>query len=442
MNIMKCFCLLLIFCALQSACQQAQYTRTTPTDTLQLNDSNFKKQKLSKEDYHNKVLGMLLGSAIGDAMGAPTEMWSRRDILIEYGFVSGLDTMVRSPSPEGTWHYNLPAGGTTDDTRWKKLMVAFVTTQHWPVLKPAAFAAFIQQSYLEQIKNLKKTESYDPELFEDHARRMAWLQEWALVAKPYAVQNLEEYQNALSRFYGGEMTCAGMLYSPVIGACLPKGPLSAYEQAYDLAIFDLGYARDLTALIAAMVAVGFEEQATPKSIINTIRVVDPNGYFKSRLVGRAAYRFYQQAKEIVYNAKAITQKEIPDDLQIPHAIPQMDTLDYYRMTRAFKQLDLSNEDLPFHPGEIFLIALTAMLYSDFDFEQTMTFIVNYGRDNDTVAAIAGAILGAYLGADDLPQDQVKTVIRVNRDILGIDLPALASQMTTHYEASYLSDKLE
>ena len=85
--------------------------------------------KLSKERLYDKVLGMLVGSAIGDAMGAPTEMWSRADIGINYGFVDDLDTLVREPSAEGPWEYNLPAGGTTDDTRWKKLVSEFLLTQ-------------------------------------------------------------------------------------------------------------------------------------------------------------------------------------------------------------------------------------------------------------------------------------------------------------------------
>ena len=39
-------------------------------DTVQLADSV----------YYDKVLGALVGSAIGDAMGASTEMWHRKDI--------------------------------------------------------------------------------------------------------------------------------------------------------------------------------------------------------------------------------------------------------------------------------------------------------------------------------------------------------------------------
>ena len=60
-------------------------------------------------------------------MGAPTEMWNRFDMQVEFGHIDGLDSMVREPSAEGIWDFNMPAGSTTDDTRWKALMVSAVT---------------------------------------------------------------------------------------------------------------------------------------------------------------------------------------------------------------------------------------------------------------------------------------------------------------------------
>jgi len=84
---------------------------------------------ISKEALYDKIAGCLVGSAIGDAMGAPTEMWSRTQINREYGYVDSLAFMVREPSSEGTWDYNLPAGGTTDDTRWKVLLGEFFLQQ-------------------------------------------------------------------------------------------------------------------------------------------------------------------------------------------------------------------------------------------------------------------------------------------------------------------------
>ena len=50
--------------------------------------------------------------------------------------------------------------------------------------------------------------------------------------------------------------------------------------------------------------------------------------------------------------------------------------------------------------------------------------------NDTIAAIAGAILGAYHGADKLPPEMTRQVLAVNQAQLGIDLAQLAQQMTT------------
>ncbi len=387
---------------------------------------------ISKEVYYNKVLGLLIGSAIGDAMGAPTEMWSRRDIQLDYGFVDGLDTMVRTPSAEGTWKNNLPAGGTTDDTRWKKLVVEYLLESDMSDLKPGIFAQFIVDIYKKQIDNLKNTNSFDPAPFEENIMKMAWLQEFALVARPFANDDLNGYSNALSKFYGGEMACPGMLYSPVFGAVFPKNPEMAYSSAYDLGIFDIGYARDMTALVSAMASAAFDENATPQSVLNVNRNIDPEGYFKSRLVGRSAYRFYRYAKNIAFETSAMTMDDIDENITIPNTWQHMDTLEYAKLKMAFDMLDSANEDVAFHPGEIYLITITAMMLNDFDFEKSMAFIVNYGRDNDTVAAIAGAILGAYWGADKLPEKMTAQVLSVNKEELNIDLEALAKQLTEKY----------
>lgn len=384
---------------------------------------------LSKKEYYNKVLGLLVGSAIGDAMGAPTEMWQRRDIEIEYGRVTKLDSMVRAPSPEGTWKYNLPAGGTTDDTRWKKLAMEYGLSQKGTALDPKAFAAHIIQQYQADIKKLKSTEGLDPEPYEEGLMRMGWLQEWVKVAKPFQENDMKGYMDAMGKFYGGEMTCAGMLYSPIIGALVPADPELAYTQGYELSFFDIGYARDLTALVAAMASAGFDPKATPESIMDVVRRVDPKGYYKSRLVGRRAYAFYLSAKNIAYDFHKAKLEDIPEGFVVPAAWSSLSALEYYRVKTAYEALDKMNEDLPFHSAEILLIAQTAMLCHNFDFEESMAFIINYGRDNDTVAAVAGAIMGAYLGADRLPVKQSQQVLEVTRNQLGIDLEKLAKQLT-------------
>ncbi len=71
---------------------------------------------ISYEEYHNKILGFLVGSAIGDAMGSPVEMWSAGQIEDRFGFIDKLIINSRASSAEGPWGSNLPAGTGTDDT--------------------------------------------------------------------------------------------------------------------------------------------------------------------------------------------------------------------------------------------------------------------------------------------------------------------------------------
>jgi ADP-ribosylglycohydrolase len=98
---------------------------------------------------------------------------------------------------------------------------------------------------------------------------------------------------------------------------------------------------------------------------------------------------------------------------------------------AYTQLDGRQQDMPFHAGEIYLQSLTAMLYADFDFKNTLIFLINYGRDNDTTASLAGGILGAWYGYNALPVSEREKVVRVTREELGIDLEKQAERLTHH-----------
>jgi hypothetical protein len=87
----------------------------------------------------------------------------------------------------------------------------------------------------------------------------------------------------------------------------------------------------------------------------------------------------------------------------------------------YLKLDQHLQDMPFHAGEIYLQVLKAMIFADYDFENTLIFLINYGRDNNTTAAITGGILGAYYGFYRLPEAMKKQVMEVNKNELNIDL---------------------
>ena len=80
--------------------------------------------------------------------------------------------------------------------------------------------------------------------------------------------------------------------------------------------------------------------------------------------------------------------------------------------------------------------MTALQFGEGDFEKTMQFIINYGRDNDTVAAVAGMILGAKDGYSDLPVALRTEALRVNKENMGIDLEALARELSEQNIANF------
>lgn len=397
---------------LLSACTGESITK----DKINFSTENLTASGITEAELYDKILGMLVGAAIGDAMGAPTEMWSRQSIDLEYGFVDGLDSMVREVSPEGTWKTNLPAGGTTDDTRWKKLTAEYLLTQSINQLNAKDFASHLLMEYRKSIKAIQKIESTDSEPFEHAMLQINWLSEWAKVSEPYVQDNLQAYSDSLSKFYGGEMVCAGLLYAPTLGSFFPGNPEKAYQEAYRLSIFDLGYARDLTGLAAAMTAAGMKPGASKTDLLAALRL-DPQGYFPSRLVGRTSYKILREALSITAEAHKLD------------SLPFLLKNDSPALAFAYTQLDAKQQDMPFHAGEIYLQSITAMLYTNFDFLQTLIFLTNYGRDNDTTAALSGGILGAWYGFSQLPEKEKNQVLKINKKELGIDLEDLAEKLT-------------
>lgn len=411
--------LALVMCICVLGCQKASEV-VVP---LPIQSSSLLEQVvLPQAVLYDKVLGALVGSAFGDAMGASTEMWVRDDIQEHYGFINGLTDAIRVKSPEGTWRHNMIAGSTTDDTRWKYFMGQYFSNSA-DKLDADHFADFIVDYYQSQLTAMdKESVRQSTDRFDEQLDQVAWIKEWARVALAYQ-KGGKDYNQAQARFYGGEMSCAGMLYAPIFGLVVSE-PSLAYKQAFDHAIFDIGYAKDLSGLTAAMTNMAMRTDNID-SIINIIQFVDPYEYKNSRLIGRIAEQIVLSAQDMVTAGKE--QTESNNDVEIPVSY-KGSKLEWNQLQYIFDALERDQRAIAFHAGEIFQILIAGMYYGEGDFERTMQFIVNYGRDNDTVAAVAGMILGAKDGYAKLPIGLRDEVIRVNREVLGIDLELLAKQI--------------
>ncbi|MBT8185794.1 MAG: ADP-ribosylglycohydrolase family protein, partial [Eudoraea sp.] len=270
--------------------------------------------KLTKTEYHDKVLGALVGSAIGDAMGASTEMWHRKDIQRQYGYIIGLTAATRVQSPEGTWEHNLNAGATTDDTRWKLLMGKYFV-HHKTSRNATVFAQYITNYYQSVASELgNKDIVFQPDALDARLEQVDWIKEWARVALAYQ-QGTEEYLNAQHRFYGGEMSCAGMLYTPMFGLVSPN-PEAAYKEAYNHTLFDLGYGRDIAALVSGLTNMALQTKNID-SILNTAIFIDPMRYQDSRLVGRIATDIAKASRKIVWLSREL---EIDDEVDLKDSL--------------------------------------------------------------------------------------------------------------------------
>jgi hypothetical protein len=298
-------------------------------------------------------------------------------------------------------------------------------------INPDNFSQYIIEYYQNLTKSLaNKDIQTSTDLLDTQIEKIDWIKEWARVAIAYKKDN-QDYLEAQNRFYGGEMSCAGQLYSPMIGL-ITKSPLEAYQKAYDLSLFDIGYAKDITALVSSMTNMAMRTQELD-SIMNAPKFIDPIGYADSRLVGRIPLAILDGAQK---NVRRINDIVFVDSLllnnntvfKVPTGYLGTKT-DWIRQEMLYQILEKDKRGIAFHSAEIWQILVTGLEFGKGDFEKTIQFIVNYGRDNDTVAAVAGIILGAKLGYKALPQELREKILKVNKENLGIDLEALAKEMT-------------
>jgi hypothetical protein len=294
------------------------------------------------------------------------------------------------------------------------------------------FASFITAYYEEVAAGLEAEKiASDPDVLSGRLEQVDWIREWARVALAYE-DSPEAYQNALNRFYGGEMSCAGMLYSPMFGLITPD-PETAYTQAYQHAMFDIGYAKDISSSLAGLTQMALYTN-NMDSILNTAVFVDPMRYQDSRLVGRISSAIAETSRKNAWLSRELTlvdsiHSDNNPEMLIPKSYPGS-RLEWLQQEFLYNMLEENERAIPFHAGEIWEILITGLEFGQGDFTKTLQFIVNYGRDNDTVAAIAGMVLGARNGFTALPVELRSTVLRTNKEELGIDLEELARQLAS------------
>lgn len=319
----------------------------------------------------NKVYGGLLASAIGDAMGGPVEMWSPDDMARQHGWIATLLPYTSPPNPTYVWEPQAPAGMYTDDTRLKLIMAELVAHRGQDLDAHDLADEFILRY----------------EAAEDGTLEQEWLTEWTDVSRAFLTDLSGNRSAGLHGFYGGEMICGGLITVLPLGFIFPNDPRRAYTTGFDLAFFDLGYARDATAMATALVSRAMCHDASLDRLLDGV-LDDPHQLSRRHIFGRVCGRYVELALDLA--RKATSREELIESF---HRV----------LLRA----------TPCDPAEMLAIAIGILAWTDGDPAVAIPLAVNAGRDNDSIAGVVGMVAGTLNGFDALPTRWVTTVEQAN-----------------------------
>jgi len=337
-------------------------------------------QTISIED---KIKGLLIGSAIGDAAGGPVEFvhpplrsyWTKTDKKISAKGIQALaDSFKLSPYPKNAepfaqWEDFGPPGTITDDTRFK--MILFNTLKY-------NSGRLSEKNFAREVLNFRERlqGKYKP-----------WYDKWMpeIHYSTYWVLGDTIKGLPLSRIWGGIPTMAGQMPFLPIAALYPLDPEKAYLKTWELGFIDVGFAKDINAALVAGLAGALQPDSDWKRVEKYMRQTDPYSFNNVLYVPRRsnewldiAHGFVQRADGSIYKLFQILEKELHTKTWWEAWVPVV---------------------VVFACAEIV----------DYNPLAAMQLMMEFGHDTDSYAQVMGAVMGAIHGKEIFPVEMRETV---------------------------------
>ncbi|MBL7110859.1 MAG: ADP-ribosylglycohydrolase family protein [Bacteroidales bacterium] len=332
---------------------------------------------------NDKIEGLLIGSAIGDAAGGPLEFvsppersyWTTttekltKEGIEELAGLFKLRPYPKDAKPFAQWEPFGPAGTITDDTRFK--MIFFNTLKNYDgELTMHNFA----QSVLDFRKELpeKYRDNYDEWIPE-----IAYATKWAL--------GVREDAYPVERIWGGIPTMEGQMPFLPVAALNPFDPEWCYKKTYELGYFDIGIAKDINSALVAGLARALQPDGSWQNIEEAMRKIDPYSYNETLYVERELTKWLDRSHEFAGRADGC-------------------------VSRLFTILE--NELQTVYWWEVWVPVVVVFAVSemcDYHPLASMQVILEFGHDTDSYAQVMGAIMGALHGKDVFPGSMRETV---------------------------------
>jgi ADP-ribosylglycohydrolase len=355
-----------------------------------------------------KVRGCLYGGAIGDAMGAPAEWKMPAEIRERYEEIIDFVEPWDGPSDIGKGD-----GRFTDDTHMTRVLGEIYTSEGTH-LDPFTFAERIVPMIADEPRWLAERGQEMPLV-----DRLFYPEKWLLMRLRLA--------NADPRLggVGNMVNCGAAMYAAPVGIVNACDPVNAYREAVEIfSAHQWSYGLEAAAVMAACVAEAFKPGATVDSVVGV--AIDRAKEGTKEAIAAVTYeaRWHDDWRDAI---GALRDAIRPFDGSAEDGVGDRGnkTDDWAPSRRK------SIEELP--------VALGFLLVTQGDFEQAIFGAANYGRDNDSIAGMAGAITGALHGDGVIRPEwiaQLNTANRVDLDPLARDLTELAVKLQReHYEAA-------
>ncbi|WP_327262012.1 ADP-ribosylglycohydrolase family protein [Streptomyces sp. NBC_01232] len=345
----------------------------------------------------DRARGALVGAAVGDALGGPVEGWTPDQIVERHG--------GRVHGIVGPWHenwrtarpiapYHKGDGHVTDDTLMTHALVRVYETVR-DHLDAYAIAEHL-------VPDLMSTPRWIPELEAEALplQRIFLAEKWIVTRLHYAHADPREAGS------GNIVNCGAAMYMAPVGIANAGNPAGAYAEALDIAgAHQSSYGREAAGVFAAAVAAACVPGATAASVVDTALSLAKDGTRAAIAAVRevaSAHRDFESALAPLRAAVAPYDSVGPD-----YRAPSLDARRPSRLHAI--------EELP--------VALGMLLVADGRYETAVLGAVNYGRDCDSIATMAGAIAGALGGEAVVPAAWAKQVAEASR--LDLHAPAVA-----------------